>query len=148
MVDIRDEERVAGAVHEAADKFGGIDILINKPCYSAGAGEAELLHRRRSQRHCYRSAYRHMSGTMTLRCRPSRCVAAPDRRSLRARVAGACSRVLLPARFVENIHNENLYGSSRNTLAAGVLGPAPIPTLKLSLVDCEIWYPRPKLKVP
>jgi citronellol/citronellal dehydrogenase len=29
MVDIRDEERVAEAVRETADKFGGIDILIN-----------------------------------------------------------------------------------------------------------------------
>ena len=29
VVDIRDEERVAEAVREAADKFGGIDILIN-----------------------------------------------------------------------------------------------------------------------
>jgi citronellol/citronellal dehydrogenase len=29
VVDIRDEERVADAVREAADKFGGIDILIN-----------------------------------------------------------------------------------------------------------------------
>jgi len=29
MVDIRDEERVAEAVGETADKFGGIDILIN-----------------------------------------------------------------------------------------------------------------------
>jgi citronellol/citronellal dehydrogenase len=29
VVDIRDEERVAEAVRDAADKFGGIDILIN-----------------------------------------------------------------------------------------------------------------------
>ena len=29
VVDIRDEERVAEAIREAADKFGGIDILIN-----------------------------------------------------------------------------------------------------------------------
>ena len=29
VIDIRDEERVAEAVREAADKFGGIDILIN-----------------------------------------------------------------------------------------------------------------------
>ena len=54
----------------------------------------------------------------------------------------------LPAHFIESIHKENLYGSSRSTFAAGVFGPAPMPTLKLSLVDCEIWYPRPKLKVP
>jgi hypothetical protein len=29
VVDIRDKERVAEAIREAADKFGGIDILIN-----------------------------------------------------------------------------------------------------------------------
>jgi citronellol/citronellal dehydrogenase len=29
VVDIREEVRVAEAVREAADKFGGIDILIN-----------------------------------------------------------------------------------------------------------------------
>jgi NAD(P)-dependent dehydrogenase (short-subunit alcohol dehydrogenase family) len=40
MMDIRDEERVAGAVHETADKFGGIDILINKASYSAGTASA------------------------------------------------------------------------------------------------------------
>jgi hypothetical protein len=38
MVDIRDEERVAEAVRETADKFGGIDILINRPSYSGGHG--------------------------------------------------------------------------------------------------------------
>jgi NAD(P)-dependent dehydrogenase (short-subunit alcohol dehydrogenase family) len=38
MVDIRDEERVAEAVRETADKFGGIDILINGPSYSGGHG--------------------------------------------------------------------------------------------------------------
>jgi hypothetical protein len=38
VVDIRDEERVAEAVRETADKFGGIDILINRPSYSGGHG--------------------------------------------------------------------------------------------------------------
>ena len=58
MVDIRDEERVAEAVHETADKFGGIDILINRPSYSAGG---RLLRRQRPQRLCCRSADRHTS---------------------------------------------------------------------------------------
>jgi len=40
MMDIWDEERVAEAVHETADKFGGIDILINKASYSAGTASA------------------------------------------------------------------------------------------------------------
>src|SRR5437016_1869691 len=56
-------------------------------------------------------------------------------------------RRLVRMRFTSS-YKENLYGSSKSTFAAGVLGPAPIPTLRLSLVDCEIWYPRPKLKVP
>ena len=38
MADIRDEERTAEAVHETADKFGGIEILINRPSYSGGHG--------------------------------------------------------------------------------------------------------------
>jgi hypothetical protein len=38
----------------------------------------------------------------------------------------------------QRAHKENLYGSSKSTFAAGVFGPAPIPTLRLSLVDCEI----------
>jgi len=40
MVDIRDEERVAEAVHEAAEKSGGIDILINKASYPGGTASA------------------------------------------------------------------------------------------------------------
>ena len=43
-----------------------------------------------------------------------------------------------PPHFLETAHKENLYGSSKSTFAAGVFGPAPIPTLRLSLVDCEI----------
>src|SRR5580704_12308339 len=64
---------------------------------------------------------------------PPRLVALSERGS-QVLVAGYS----LPAHFVESTHKENLYGSSRSTFAAGVFGPAPIPTLKLSLVDCEI----------
>ena len=47
-------------------------------------------------------------------------------------------RVLRTCQLPESTHKENLYGSSMSTFAAGVFGPAPIPTLRLSLVDCEI----------
>jgi hypothetical protein len=55
----------------------------------------------------------------------------------RANIALA-AKTAEPHAKIESTHKENLYGSSRSTFAAGVFGPAPIPTLKLSLVDCEI----------
>jgi hypothetical protein len=35
-------------------------------------------------------------------------------------------------------YKENRYGIAKSSFAAGAFGPAPIPTLRLSLVDCEI----------
>jgi hypothetical protein len=52
-----DEERVAEALRETADKFGGIDVLINRPSYSGG----RFLRRQRPQRLCCRSPDRHTS---------------------------------------------------------------------------------------
>ena len=46
VVDIRDEERVAEAVREAADKFGGIDILINNASAIRTTGTLETPVRR------------------------------------------------------------------------------------------------------
>jgi hypothetical protein len=153
MVDIRDEEGVAEAVHEAADKSGGIDILINKASYPGGTASAPattsttLLPIPPTGIRADRRPLECCSGTADgtdhernddPRCRhqgasPPRLVALSERGS-RVLVAGYS----LPAHFVESTHKENLYGSSRSTFAAGVFGPAPIPTLKLSLVDCEI----------
>ena len=154
MVDIRDEERVAEAVHEAAEKSGGIDILINKASYPGGTASAPATTSTtllpipragiRADRRPPSSAALGppmapiTTGTTTRGAAhqgasPPRLVALSERGS-QVLVAGYS----LPAHFVESTHKENLYGSSRSTFAAGVFGPAPIPTLKLSLVDCEI----------
>jgi citronellol/citronellal dehydrogenase len=46
VVDIRDEERVAEAIREAADKFGGIDILINNASAIRATGTLDTPVRR------------------------------------------------------------------------------------------------------
>lgn len=73
----------------------------------------------------------HRDSRAAVRCRLTRSSSA-------SAVAGACVGYAVPTHFLETAHKENLYGSSKSTFAAGVFGPAPIPTLRLSLVDCEI----------
>jgi hypothetical protein len=99
MVDIRDEERVAEAVHETADKFSDIDILINRPSYSGGHGfcagnglndfvadpPTGVRADRRPLVRCSGTADgTHHERNDDPRCRPLRCVATPARLSLSA----------------------------------------------------------------
>src|ERR1700730_9197112 len=78
-----------------------------------------------------------------IRCR--RCLDDTQRRSraeMGLKVEGALSAYLWSGMrawpLPRDPHKVHLYGSSKSTFAAGVFGPAPIPTLRLSLVDCEI----------
>jgi hypothetical protein len=68
----------------------------------------------------------------------SRRVAASHCRLLRVPSRVLVVGYAVPTHFPEIGHKENLYGSSKSTFAAGAFGPAPIPTLRFSLVDCEI----------
>lgn len=45
-------------------------------------------------------------------------------------------------------HRSKRIGTSIRILAAGALGPAPMPTPTLRPIFWVIWYPIPKLKVP
>jgi citronellol/citronellal dehydrogenase len=53
VVDIRDEERVAEAVRETADKFGGIDILVNNASAIRTTGTLDTPVRRYDLMHAF-----------------------------------------------------------------------------------------------